>query len=120
MEGLNVCRPGLEVVPAAAELEVTPVDGLNVFYDRSNEKYTVVSDVATPESQLPEPASQRKPRVWRRRKATFWLTVALLVSLIVIIVVAVVAGIMVSKNNKQKGELHANLQYSHEYPPSVS
>ena len=95
-------EPGIEVVPS--ELEVVPEDGLNVFYDRSNEKYTVIPDVLEP-APPPQPQDQeRRPRIWRRRKATFWLTVALSVSIVVVIIVAVVAGILVSRNNKQKGE----------------
>ena len=101
MAARNV-EPGIEVVPA--ELEVVPADGLNVFYDRSNEKYTVISDTLEPEP-APQPQDQeRRPRTWRRRKATFWLTTALSVSILIVIVVAVVAGVLVSRNNNQKGE----------------
>ena len=98
----RTAEPGIEVIPA--ELEVVPEDGLNVCYDRQNEKYTAISDVVEP---APPPQSQdqeRRPRLWRRRKATFWLTVALSVSIVIVVVVAVVAGVLVSRNNKQKGQ----------------
>ncbi|CAO1605770.1 hypothetical protein XANCAGTX0491_009276 [Xanthoria calcicola] len=100
MAGLNA-EPGIEVVPA--ELEVVPEDGLNVFYDSSNGKYTVIADVVEP---APPPQSQdqeRRPRIWRRRKTAFWLWIVLSVSIVTVITVAVVASILISRKPRQKG-----------------
>ncbi|KAL8796270.1 MAG: hypothetical protein Q9195_001385 [Heterodermia aff. obscurata] len=55
----------MEVV--LAELEVTPVDGLNVYYDKSNEKYTVISDAMDAPSSVPQDEKRRNP-IWRCEK----------------------------------------------------
>ena len=104
-------QPDMEVVPA--ELEVMPVDGLNVYYNNSNEKYIVISDT---EESAPEPVHQdEEPRspIWRREKKTFWLSVALSILVVIVIIVATVAGIEGSKNRtKPKGKQHTSFRRS--------
>ena len=104
-------QPGMEVVPA--ELEVVPADGLIVYYDKSNEKYTVISDAV---GSAPLPVHQDEERrnpIWRRQKAVSRLSVALSILVVIVIVVAAVAGIESSKNrNKPKGRQHSSFRRS--------
>ncbi len=101
MAGRNA-EPGIEVVPV--ELEAVLRDSLIVFYDRSNGENAVISDVVEP-APPPQPQDQkRRPRIWRRQTTTFWLTIALSVSIMIVIIIAVVAGILISRNNKEKGK----------------
>lgn len=88
-------------------MEVSPVDGLNTAYDRTNEKYHLASYTAAP---IPL-QQEREPRICGRRKVTFWLMTALAVVLVVVIAVAVVAGIEGSKHRtQQKGKQYAGLR----------
>lgn len=81
--------------PAQYGKEVVPADGLNIAYDKSNEKYFLA---AQPEAETQPPES----RICGRRKTTFWLLIALAATFAIVIAVAVVAGVLGSGNKTQE------------------
>lgn len=88
-------------------MEVTPVDGLNTAYDRTNDKYPLPSSNVESTSMQ----QQREPRICGLRKVTFWLVTALAVALVIAIAVAVIAVVEDTKHDtQQKGEQYAGLQ----------
>ena len=81
-------------------MEVAPVDGLNIAYDGTNQKYPVVSD---DDKSGPEVVhQQQKQGKWRLQKVALRLLVALTVSVIIVLALAIVAGVLLSRNHSKK------------------
>ena len=86
-------------------MEVAPVDGLNIAYDRENHKYPANPYDDTSEPKFVQQQQQQEKRTWGLRKVTFRLLIALTVSIIVVLSLAIVAGVLLSRNHsKHQGD----------------
>lgn len=92
---LPVDMRGSKVRGIQLPMEVAPVDGLNVAFDRSTglcpveEHHPISADISTSLSHRENPKSDLD----NSRISTCWLSVALALSIMITVAVAIVAGV---------------------------